>query len=81
MARRTAPRRGTATIATRRWRGWAADGVRHTHGYNPALTADGAATGNHTAESSIMNETILYHRNREYIPRIAAVHDMCGYGK
>lgn len=53
----------------------------HTHGYNPALTADGAATGNHTAESSIMNETILYHRNREYIPRIAAVHDMCGYGK
>ena len=28
-----------------------------------------------------MNETILYHRNPEYIPRIAAVHDMCGYGK
>ena len=24
---------------------------------------------------------VLYERNREYIPRIAAVHDMCGYGK
>ncbi|KFI68683.1 pyridoxamine kinase [Bifidobacterium magnum] len=24
---------------------------------------------------------ILYHRNPEYIPRVAAVHDMCGYGK
>lgn len=23
----------------------------------------------------------LYERNRRYIPRIAAVHDMCGYGK
>ncbi|KFI65701.1 bifunctional hydroxymethylpyrimidine kinase/phosphomethylpyrimidine kinase [Bifidobacterium cuniculi] len=25
--------------------------------------------------------TVLYERNRTYIPRIAAVHDMCGYGK
>ncbi len=23
----------------------------------------------------------LYSRNNEYIPRIAAVHDLCGYGK
>ena len=28
-----------------------------------------------------MTEITLYNRNREYIPRIAAVHDMCGYGK
>lgn len=27
------------------------------------------------------NSTTLYQRNTEYIPRIAAVHDMCGYGK
>ena len=25
--------------------------------------------------------TPLYHRPEGYIPRIAAVHDMCGYGK
>lgn len=31
-------------------------------------------------EKSAMSVT-LYNRNREYIPRIAAVHDMCGYGK
>ena len=23
----------------------------------------------------------LYKRERDYIPRIAAVHDLCGYGK
>ncbi len=26
-------------------------------------------------------ETHLYHREGEYIPRVAAVHDLCGYGK
>ncbi len=25
--------------------------------------------------------TVLYHRDGDYIPRIAAVHDLCGYGK
>ncbi|KFI46871.1 pyridoxine kinase [Bifidobacterium bohemicum] len=29
----------------------------------------------------MQQETILYQRNPEYIPRVAAVHDMCGYGK
>lgn len=28
-----------------------------------------------------MTDVILYDRNPRYIPRIAAVHDMCGYGK
>ena len=30
-----------------------------------------------------MNETnsVLYQREGSYIPRIAAVHDLCGYGK
>ena len=30
-----------------------------------------------------MNETnsVLYQRESSYIPRIAAVHDLCGYGK
>ena len=30
-----------------------------------------------------MNETnsVLYPREGSYIPRIAAVHDLCGYGK
>ncbi|WP_018143516.1 pyridoxamine kinase [Alloscardovia criceti] len=27
------------------------------------------------------NSKVLYQRNPEYIPRVAAVHDMCGYGK
>ena len=27
------------------------------------------------------NEIYLYKRNGQYIPRIAAVHDLCGYGK
>lgn len=28
-----------------------------------------------------MTDTVLYKRNPSYIPRVAAVHDMCGYGK
>ncbi len=28
-----------------------------------------------------LSTPVLYHRNEEYIPRIAAVHDLCGYGK
>lgn len=28
-----------------------------------------------------MNDDILYERDPRYIPRVAAVHDMCGYGK
>ena len=28
-----------------------------------------------------MNDNILYERDPRYIPRVAAVHDMCGYGK
>ncbi len=28
-----------------------------------------------------MSETTLYTRNGDYIPRVAAVHDLCGYGK
>lgn len=28
-----------------------------------------------------MSDKVLYQRNKSYIPRIAAVHDMCGYGK
>ncbi|WP_137657907.1 pyridoxamine kinase [Bifidobacterium moukalabense] len=28
-----------------------------------------------------MSDEILYGRNPQYIPRVAAVHDMCGYGK
>lgn len=28
-----------------------------------------------------MSDVILYNRDPHYIPRIAAVHDMCGYGK
>lgn len=27
------------------------------------------------------DDVILYHRDPRYIPRVAAVHDMCGYGK
>ena len=27
------------------------------------------------------SDTVLYERDPEYIPRVAAVHDMCGYGK
>lgn len=27
------------------------------------------------------NDYVLYERNNAYIPRVAAVHDMCGYGK
>ncbi len=28
-----------------------------------------------------MSDVKLYDRNPAYIPRVAAVHDMCGYGK
>ncbi|AKV55119.1 pyridoxal kinase [Bifidobacterium actinocoloniiforme DSM 22766] len=28
-----------------------------------------------------MNENTLYTRQRYYVPRVAALHDMCGYGK
>lgn len=28
-----------------------------------------------------MEETPLYKREGDYIPRVAAVHDLCGYGK
>ncbi|KAA8817294.1 pyridoxine kinase [Bifidobacterium callitrichos] len=28
-----------------------------------------------------MSDVILYERDPDYIPRVAAVHDMCGYGK
>ena len=28
-----------------------------------------------------MSDEILYDRDPRYIPRVAAVHDMCGYGK
>ena len=28
-----------------------------------------------------MNDVILFDRDPRYIPRVAAVHDMCGYGK
>lgn len=28
-----------------------------------------------------MSDKVLYNRDKSYIPRIAAVHDMCGYGK
>ena len=28
-----------------------------------------------------MSDVKLYNRNPAYIPRVAAVHDMCGYGK
>ena len=28
-----------------------------------------------------MSDEILYDRDTRYIPRVAAVHDMCGYGK
>ena len=28
-----------------------------------------------------MSETTLYSREGDYIPRVAAVHDLCGYGK
>lgn len=42
-----------------------------------------------TSEVDLQNELIhgdsdpvyLYERNGEYIPRVAAVHDLCGYGK
>ena len=27
------------------------------------------------------NEIVLYNREKDYIPRIAAIHDLCGYGK
>ncbi|MDF7664032.1 pyridoxamine kinase [Bifidobacterium sp. ESL0763] len=29
----------------------------------------------------MQEDTTLYERNPQYIPRVAAVHDMCGYGK
>ncbi|WEV75927.1 pyridoxamine kinase [Bifidobacterium sp. ESL0800] len=29
----------------------------------------------------MQEDTTLYERNPKYIPRVAAVHDMCGYGK
>ena len=28
-----------------------------------------------------MTDVTLYDRDPSYIPRVAAVHDMCGYGK
>ena len=28
-----------------------------------------------------MSETTLYTREGDYIPRVVAVHDLCGYGK
>lgn len=28
-----------------------------------------------------MSDVTLYDRDPKYIPRVAAVHDMCGYGK
>ena len=28
-----------------------------------------------------MTDVTLYDRDPNYIPRVAAVHDMCGYGK
>ena len=28
-----------------------------------------------------MSDEILFDRDPKYIPRVAAVHDMCGYGK
>ena len=31
--------------------------------------------------TAITPDTVLYQRNAAYIPRIAAVHDLCGYGK
>ena len=31
--------------------------------------------------ASDLAQTVLYHRKGAYIPRIAAVHDLCGYGK
>ena len=35
-----------------------------------------------TTESAAATEsTVLYQRKGSYIPRVAAVHDMCGYGK
>ena len=27
-----------------------------------------------------MDDVILYDRDPHYVPRVAAVHDMCGYG-
>ena len=33
-----------------------------------------------TANTSVTN-TVLYQRDGAYIPRVAAVHDLCGYGK
>jgi pyridoxine kinase len=30
---------------------------------------------------SVSNDVVLYERPEHYIPRVAAVHDMCGYGK
>ena len=27
------------------------------------------------------NDLHLYERHGDYIPRVAAVHDLCGYGK
>ena len=31
--------------------------------------------------NGITSSAPLYHREGGYIPRVAAVHDMCGYGK
>lgn len=34
-----------------------------------------------TTETTEANKTYLYKRQGDYIPRVAAVHDLCGYGK
>ncbi len=31
--------------------------------------------------SFLVSDVTLYDRDPKYIPRVAAVHDMCGYGK
>ena len=32
-------------------------------------------------EDATIQDVTLYQRDPKYIPRVAAVHDMCGYGK
>ena len=38
-------------------------------------------TQNTTTNDAITPDVTLYQRDPKYIPRVAAVHDMCGYGK
>lgn len=46
---------------------------------DPHLLIGGATKGEYPVNNA--SQTVLYERQGAYIPRVAAVHDLCGYGK